>query len=85
MPEVTIYTTRFCPFCIRAKSVLKSKNAEFNEIPVDGDQALRDKMTELAGGVHTVPQIWIGDVHVGGCSELVALDSAGKLDAMLQA
>lgn len=85
MPEVTIYTTKFCPFCIRAKSVLSSKNVDFNEIPVDGDQALRDKMTKLAGGAHTVPQIWIGDVHVGGCSELVALDSAGKLDAMLQA
>lgn len=83
MPEVTIYTTRFCPFCIRAKSVLKSKKVDFNEIPVDGDQALRDKMTKLAGGVHTVPQIWIGETHVGGCSELVALDSAGKLDAML--
>jgi glutaredoxin 3 len=83
MAKVTIYTTRFCPFCIRAKHILKGKGQEFDEISVDGNQPLRQKMTELAGGVHTVPQIWIDDYHVGGCSELMTLDASGKLDTLL--
>ncbi len=85
MSNITIYTTRFCPFCIRAKHILKSKGADYKEIPVDGDRELRQKMTRLAGGQHTVPQIWIGEVHVGGCTELMGLDQSGELDKMLQA
>lgn len=80
--EVTIYTTKFCPFCIRAKSLLDKKAVSYKEIPVDGNRPLRDEMTQKAGS-HTVPQIWINQQHVGGCSELMALDAAGKLDAML--
>ena len=57
---------------------------KFNEIPVDGDRQLREKMTKLAGGAHTVPQIWIGDSHVGGCTELMGLDRSGALDKMLE-
>lgn len=83
MSKVTIYTTRFCPFCVRAKQVLKSKGVKFDEIPVDGNQKLRQKMTALAGGVHTVPQIWIDDYHVGGCSELMALNASGELDKLI--
>lgn len=79
---VTIYTTKFCPFCVRTKSLLDKKGASYKEIPVGGNQPLRDEMTKKAGS-HTVPQIWINDKHVGGCSELMALDAAGKLDAML--
>ena len=83
MAEVTIYTTRFCPFCVRAKQLLKGKNVSFNEIPVDNNPGLREEMTKKAG-IHAVPQIWVGETHVGGCSELMALESAGSLDALLQ-
>jgi len=84
MANIDIYTTRFCPFCVRAKQILKSKGASFNEIPVDGNSKLRQEMTKKAGGVHTVPQIWINGVHVGGCTDLMSADSSGKLDKLLQ-
>lgn len=82
MPVVSIYTTRFCPYCVQAKRLLGSKGVEYNEIAVDGDSALRQRMMKLSGR-HTVPQIWIGQSHVGGFDDLWALDRAGKLDAML--
>ena len=85
MPKVTIYTTRFCPYCIAAKRLLTSKKIAFDEIAVDGRSDLREEMTERAGGAYTVPQIWIGDVHVGGCDELYELENAGRLDALLAA
>lgn len=85
MAAVTIYTTRFCPYCVHAKRLLESKGVSFQEIPVDGDAQRRAEMTRLAGGRHTVPQIWIGDDHVGGCDDLVMLDRRGSLDAMLKA
>lgn len=80
--QVVIYTTRFCPYCIRAKALLDSKQVTFDEIPVDEDMAKRREMMEKAGR-HTVPQIWIGDEHVGGCDELYMLERAGRLDGML--
>ena len=82
MKEVTIYTTRFCPFCIRAKYLLDNKNVPYTEISVDGDRELRAEMTAKAGS-HTVPQIWVGDVHVGGCDELMAIERSGELDQLL--
>ena len=82
MSNITIYTTRFCGFCHRAKALLTSKQVPFNEIPVDGDRAAREKLLEQTGS-HTVPQIWIGDNYVGGCTELYALEHAGKLDKLL--
>lgn len=82
--DVYLYTTRFCPFCIRAKNLLNSKGVAFREIPVDGNPALREEMTKAAGS-HTVPQIWINQQHVGGCTDLMALDAKGQLDAMLAA
>lgn len=85
MPSVTIFTTMFCPYCAGAKQLLKKKNIPFEEIPVDGKPAERAKMRERAGGSTSVPQIFIGDHHVGGCDELYALESAGKLDALLVA
>ncbi len=85
MPEITIYTTPFCPFCQMAKSLLRKKNAAFTEVDVSGDSTLRQAMTERAHGRRTVPQIFIGATHVGGCDDLHALDDAGKLDSLLAA
>jgi len=83
--KVEVYTTSFCPFCTRAKSLLKSKGVEFIEIDVTEDAELRQKMVELSGGRRTVPEIFINDKIVGGYDELKALDEAGKLDPMLVA
>ena len=83
MPKITIYTTPYCPYCHRAKRLLAQKNAAFEEIDVSGDCDAREKLAEMAGGLTTVPQIWIGDLHVGGSDELHALDRAGKLDPLL--
>ncbi|MBX3453071.1 glutaredoxin 3 [Ferrovibrio sp.] len=85
MQPITIYTTMLCPYCARAKALLERKGAAFNEIDVSYDPATRAKMTELSGGRTSVPQIWIGETHVGGCDDLYALDRAGKLDPLLQA
>lgn len=85
MAAVTIYTTMMCPYCFRAKDLLKDKGVEFKEIDVGRDADLRDAMTKRANGSYTVPQIFVGDTHVGGCDELYALDRAGKLDPLLAA
>ena len=83
MPKITIYTTPYCPYCIRAKRLLTQKGAAFEEIDVSGNWDAREALAEKAGGLTTVPQIWIGELHVGGSDELHALDRAGKLDALL--
>jgi glutaredoxin 3 len=83
--DITIYTTFMCPYCARAKALLDKKGQTYNEIDVSYDAALRDEMTQKAGGKRTVPQIWINGVHVGGSDDLYALDRAGKLDPMLNA
>ncbi len=80
---VTLYTTRFCPFCIRARQLLDSKGVSFRDIPVDGDSERRQEMM-AASGRHTVPQIWIGDQHVGGFDDLAAMERSGQLDTLLQ-
>jgi len=85
MPEITIYTKSTCGYCQAAKRLLNAKHAPFNEISVDGDPAGQQKMSERAGGAWTVPQIFIGETHVGGCDDLHALERAGKLDALLAA
>jgi glutaredoxin 3 len=85
MPPITIYTKMFCPYCDAAKRLLREKNAPFEEIPVDGDPAGQRAMAQRAGGRTTVPQIFIGHAHVGGCDDLYALDRAGDLDPMLNA
>jgi glutaredoxin 3 len=84
MPRVTIYTTMFCPYCHMAKRLLGRKGVAYEEIDVGGKPQLRAEMTRLAGGRTTVPQIWIGETHVGGCDELYALESAGQLDPLLK-
>ncbi|MGD9804808.1 MAG: glutaredoxin 3 [Hyphomicrobiaceae bacterium] len=85
MSKVTIYTSSYCPYCISAKRLLDKKGAEYEEISVDGRGDVRAEMTERSGGGYTVPQIWIGDRHVGGCDDLYALDDAGQLDQLLAA
>lgn len=79
---VVMYATRFCPFCMRARALLQEKQVHFREISVDGEPALRQEMVEKSGR-YTVPQIWIGDTHVGGCDDLMALAQSGELDRML--
>jgi glutaredoxin 3 len=83
MAKITIYTTAFCPYCHMAKRLLTQKGASFEEIDVTGDRAARAELRDKAGGRTTVPQIWIGDIHVGGSSELYALEREGKLDRLL--
>lgn len=84
MSPVTIYTSWFCPYCSRAKALLTRKGVAFTEIDVGGDRAKRAEMERRAGR-HTVPQIFIGETHVGGCDDLHALEAAGRLDALLGA
>jgi glutaredoxin 3 len=83
MKPVRIYTTPICPYCVRAKSLLKKKGAAFEEVDVFMDMAAREEMEAKTGGARTVPQIFIGDTHVGGCDELCDLENEGKLDALL--
>lgn len=83
MQTVEIYTSPFCGFCVAAKRLLKSKGLEFIEYNVGMNASKRQEMMSRANGGHTVPQIFIGDNHVGGCDELHALERAGKLDTML--
>lgn len=83
MPPVEIYTTAYCPYCGWAKDLLVKKGVAFREIDVGGNGALRGEMTARANGRTTVPQIFIGATHVGGCDDLYALNDAGKLDPLL--
>jgi len=83
MSAVEVYTTPYCPYCVSAKELLRRKGVDFTEINVAGDRELRAKMVERAGGRMTVPQIFIGDTHIGGCDDLYALDDAGGLDPLL--
>jgi len=84
MSNVTIYTTNVCPYCVRAKDLLKRKGVAYTEISAE-DEKVRDDMIVKAGGRRSVPQIFIGETHVGGCDDLYALEKAGKLDALLAA
>ena len=83
MATIEIYTGMFCVFCYRAKALLAQKNVLFEEINVTADPLTRAKMRERAGGKTSVPQIFINDVHVGGCDELYDLEGEGKLDCLL--
>lgn len=84
MKPVVIYTTRYCPYCVRAKQLLAHKSVAFSEIAVDGQPELRHEM-EVRSGRYTVPQIWIGKQHIGGCDELYALEQHGELNSLLNA
>lgn len=82
MSKIQIYTTPICPYCVRAKALLKKKGAEFEEIDVFMDADAREQM-EAKSHRRTVPQIFIGETHVGGCDDLYALESQGQLDPLL--
>lgn len=84
MTAVTIYTKSWCPYCAAAKDLLTAKKVGFTEIEISGKPDLRDEMMQRSGRA-TVPQIFIGETHVGGCDDLYALDKSGSLDPMLTA
>jgi len=85
MKPIEIYTSPLCGFCHAAKRLLNQKGADFSEIDVLADPARKPEMVQRANGGRTVPQIFIGDTHVGGCDDLYALERAGKLDSLLAA
>lgn len=83
MPKVEIYTKMFCPYCVRAKQLLGSKGVSFEEYDITMGGPQRQEMIQRANGRTTVPQVFIGDTHVGGSDDLAALERAGKLDPLL--
>jgi glutaredoxin 3 len=85
MAKVTIYTRQFCPYCTRAVALLKDKKADFTEIDAGMDAAKREEMIQRSNGGKTFPQIFVGNTHIGGCDDMMALDRAGKLDPLLAA
>lgn len=84
MVEILIYSSQRCPYCVRAKNLLNAKGVAFKEIDISTDYSLREEMMQKSAGRRTVPQIFIGDYHVGGCDDLYALDSQGELDVLLK-
>ena len=84
MAAVTIYTRLMCPYCVRAVSLLKKKHADLEEIDAGFNREKKQEMIQRANGGSTFPQIFVGDTHIGGCDDMMALESAGKLDPMLQ-
>jgi len=84
MTSVEIYTRKFCSYCHYAKELLSRKGVPFREIDVTGNADMRRQMTERARGANTLPQIFIGSKHIGGCDELYALEDSGELDPLLQ-
>jgi glutaredoxin 3 len=81
--NIKMYSSAWCPFCIQAKRLLDSKGADYEEILVDGDPKKRAKMMQESGR-HTVPQIWINDLHIGGCDDLFSLERSAKLDSLIK-
>jgi glutaredoxin 3 len=84
MQKIELYTKGYCPYCKRAKALLEAKGVTYTDFEIDKQPELRSTMIERANGGSTVPQIFIGETHVGGCDDLFALESAGKLDALLK-
>ncbi len=84
MADITVYSKDYCPYCVKAKALLKRKGVAFSEIDITYDEALQKEMVEKSGGRKTVPQIFIDGKSVGGCDDLYALDKAGQLDGMLK-
>jgi glutaredoxin 3 len=82
-PEIVMYSSAWCPYCVRARALLERKGLAFREVKIDQDPAGRDAMLARSGGRRTVPQIFVGDFHVGGFDDLYALDKAGKLDELI--
>lgn len=85
MAKVTVYYRDFCPYCTRAITLLRGKGADFEKINAGMDAAKKKEMIQRSNGGRTFPQIFIGDRHIGGCDDMMALEGAGKLDALLTA
>ena len=83
MKKIDIYTTNYCPFCVKAKLLLKKKNIKFSEINVSNNEDLREKMTMMANGARSVPQIFADNIHIGDCDRIYKLDQEKKLDKLL--
>ena len=83
MAKIEIYTWQYCPFCIRAKALLDSKNVIYQEYQIDGDSEAKERMTNRASGRSTVPQIFINDVSIGGCEELYNLEKSDQLNSLI--
>ena len=83
MKKIDIYTTNHCPFCVKAKSLLNKKKIKLTEIDVSNDEALRDKMSAMANGARSVPQIFADNIHIGDCDKIHKLDQEKKLDKLL--
>ena len=83
MKKIEIYTTNYCPFCVKAKSLLNKKKIKFCEIDVSNDEALREKMSAMANGARSVPQIFANNIHIGDCDKIYKLDQEKKLDKLL--
>jgi len=83
MKIIEIYTTNYCPFCVKAKSLLNKKKIKFSEIDVSSDETLRKKMSAMANGARSVPQIFANNVHIGDCDKIYKLDQEKKLDKLL--
>ena len=84
MPDIEVFSTRVCPYCVRAKKLFERKGFAYREIDVSDDEDLRNSMIQRAGGKRTVPQIFINNQHIGGCDDLYALDAKGGLDPLLK-
>ena len=84
MPDVTIYTRAFCPYCTRALKLLKQKGVALNEIDAGMHAGHKAEMVQRSGGARTFPQIFIGDHHIGGCDDMFALERSGQLDQLLK-
>lgn len=83
MPKVEIYSTDYCPYCVKAKNLFDRKKVDYQEIDVTNDDDARMALVKKANGLRTVPQIFINDKHIGGCDDLYALDQKGELDTLL--
>lgn len=83
MPNIEIYTTKVCPYCVRAKNLLNAKDVDFKEIDLTGDDAGREALLKRSNGMRTVPQIFINGKHIGGCDNLYELEEKGELDRLL--
>lgn len=84
MNNVVIYTKAYCPYCVRAKALLNHKNIEFTEFDIGQQPELRNEMIDKANGSYTVPQIFVGEQHIGGCDDMMSLEAQGKLDTLLK-
>jgi len=83
MKKIEIYTTGYCPFCVKAKSLLKKKKVKFYEVDVSIDESLREKMSTMANGARSVPQIFADNIHIGDCDKIYKLEQENKLDKLL--